>query len=54
MIEKPVTSTSIRWPADLKAEIEDLARAEDRTFSSYVIHIMRQHVAHERTRKRKA
>jgi predicted transcriptional regulator len=51
MKEKPITSTSIRWPTDLKAKIEELAHAEDRTFSGYVIHVMRQHVARELTAK---
>jgi predicted DNA-binding protein len=44
MVAKPIASTSIRWPSELKDEIDKLAQAEDRTFSSYVIHVMRQHV----------
>jgi hypothetical protein len=45
MKEQAFTPTSIRWPADLKAAIEKAAFDEDRTFSSYVIHVMRQHIA---------
>lgn len=45
-------STSIRWPEELKAAIDKAAAAEDRTFSSYVIHVMRQHLAkHDKPRK---
>jgi predicted transcriptional regulator len=54
MVEKPITSTSIRWPADLKAEIDELAKADDRTFSGYVIHAMREHVARERALSKSA
>jgi hypothetical protein len=37
-------SASIRWPVDLKQRLGALARAEGRSFSNYVIHVLRQHV----------
>jgi hypothetical protein len=46
--------SSVRWPADLKAALERLASAEDRTFSSYVIHVLRKHVDGTPEPKRKA
>ena len=45
------TSTSIRWPTDLKTELERRARGETRTFSSYVIQHMREHLAGVRERE---
>jgi hypothetical protein len=37
-------SASIRWPVDLKQRLEALARADGRSFSNFVIHVLRQHV----------
>src|SRR5262249_30526455 len=37
-------SASIRWPVDLKQKLEALARADGRSFSNYVIYILREHV----------
>jgi len=37
-------SASIRWPVDLKQRLEALARADGRSFSNYVIHVLREHV----------
>jgi hypothetical protein len=35
---------SIRWPTDLKAELQRRASAEHRKLSNYVIHTLREHV----------
>ena len=37
-------SASIRWPVDLKQRLQALARADGRSFSNYVIHVLREHV----------
>ncbi|HVT14579.1 MAG TPA: hypothetical protein VHQ90_00160 [Thermoanaerobaculia bacterium] len=43
---KPVTvvTMAIRLPADLKAKVEQLARDDDRTPTSYVAHLLRRHI----------
>jgi len=35
---------SVRVPADLKAALQELADAEQRTLASYVHHVLHQHV----------
>ena len=35
---------SVRVPADLKAELQKLADAQQRTLASYVHHVLHQHV----------
>jgi predicted DNA-binding protein len=52
-MEKEFVSASLRWPADLKAELDRRARDEDRTFTSYVIHALRQHIKNTPEPKRK-
>ena len=44
MKEATFAPSSVRWPADLKAQLERRAEADGRTFSNYVIQALRKHV----------
>ena len=39
-----ILPTSIRFPADLKEELERLAKADERSLSQYVVRVLRAHV----------
>ena len=43
-------TTSIRFPPDLKAELQKRADAEHRTFAGYVIHVLREHLSRDKPR----
>jgi hypothetical protein len=44
LIQTKFAQASVRWPSDLKAELQRRARADGRKFSNYVIHELRKHV----------
>ena len=43
-MKQEYVSASLRWPADLKAELDRRAREDDRTFTSFVVHALRQYL----------
>lgn len=43
-MEKKYSPASVRWPADLKAALDKRAEADGRSFSNYVIQVLREHV----------
>ncbi len=46
--------TSVRFPPELKRAIARRAKAENRTFSQQVVHVLEQHVASTPEPERKA
>ncbi len=45
MSEKKLAPTSLRLEPELKAALERLAEADDRSLSSYITRVLKEHVA---------
>lgn len=49
--EKKLAPTSLRLDPDMKAALERLAADDDRSLSSYITRVLREHVARSAARK---
>lgn len=51
-VTKKTASITVRTDEQLKADLEDLAAADDRKLSAYIVKVLKAHVAGQKNRKR--